>query len=228
MDWAAIEKQAPCRLYFVCTPNNPTGSTVSNIEILTLAKQVQEHGVVVVDEAYAEFSDQDSVMALIEHQPNLVVLRTLSKAFGLAGARLGAVIAHPDLIGWLKRIIAPYPLPTPSIGAALVALAPEALARQARAIERLKKNKQTLCEALLTFQWVKTLWRGDANFVLIEVDDASSVMGHCLAAGIELRNQSHQPKLDQCIRITVGTEDETDQLLACLARYTPNQNPLSG
>lgn len=228
MDWTAIENEAPCRFYFLCTPNNPTGSTISTVEILTLAKQVQGQGVVVVDEAYAEFSDQGSVMALIEHQPNLVVLRTLSKAFGLAGARLGAVVAHPDLTAWLKRIIAPYPLPTPSIEAALVALEPEALARQARSIERLQANKQKLCEAMAAFPWIKTLWPGEANFVLIEVDDAASLMGHCLADGIELRNQSHQPKLDQCIRITIGTEEETEQLLACLARYVPKQNTLSG
>lgn len=221
MDWPSLQDQPPCRLYFLCSPNNPTGSLIPTTEIVSLAKQVQGQGLVVVDEAYAEFTDQASVMGLIEHQPNLVVLRTLSKAFGLAGARLGAVIAHPDLIAWLKRIIAPYPLPTPSIEAALVALQPDALAKQASHIERLKANKERLCQALVDWPWVKTLWPGEANFVLIEVDDAAAVMNHCLSLGIELRNQSHQPKLDQCIRITVGTEDETDQLLACLACYAP-------
>lgn len=223
VDWPSMEDADPCRVYFLCSPNNPTGNTLTPIEVLAFAKRVQGHGLVVLDEAYSEFSDQPSLVSTIEHQPNVVVLRTLSKGFGLAGARVGGVIAHPDLIAWLKRIIAPYPLPTPCVDAAMNALTPAALAEQAEQIERLQANKAVLCEALERSPHIKALWPGQANFVLIKVGDAADVMAHCAACGIELRDQSHQPKLDQCIRITVGSESETTALLACLNDYAPTQ-----
>jgi len=225
MDWPAMEKAPDCRIYFFCTPNNPTGNVIDPVEIIAWAKKVQGHGLVVVDEAYAEFVHQDSasgsLIGAIAHQPNIVVLRTLSKAFGLAGARLGAVLAHANLIDWLRRIIAPYPLPTPCVDAALQALTPVSLATQAEWIERLEKNKRRLCQALRSMPAIKTLWPGHANFVLVEVDDANALMNHCLEEGIVLRNQSHQQGLDQCIRITIGDEQQTDRLIESLSGFAP-------
>ena len=221
INWLQIEQAPACRLSFFCSPNNPTGSLIDATTLLTYAKQVEDHSLVVVDEAYIEFCDQDSMAFLVSRQPNLVVLRTLSKAFGLAGARLGAVIAHPDLIGWLKRIIAPYPLPTPSVDAALKALTIEALYQQAKQLANLAMNKQRLVEALENHPAVVTLWAGSANFVLVEVDDANRWVAHCLDFGIRIRNQSHQPKLDHCVRISIGDEPQTDQLLDCLEQYRP-------
>lgn len=219
MDWPAVNKAPECRLYFFCSPNNPTGHTLNPVDVLAFAKRVESHGLVVIDEAYIEFCEADSMASLINQQPNLVILRTLSKAFGLAGARLGAVIAHSDLIEWLKRIIAPYPLPTPSVDAALHALSPTALAQQQAQLTILTANKARLIAALKANPALERLWPGEANFVLIKVADAESLMQHCLVDGIRLRNQSHQPKLDQAIRITVGTEDETEKLIASLERF---------
>lgn len=219
MDWSAIGEAPKCRVYFLCSPNNPTGHVTSAVDMLAFAKQVQDHGVVVIDEAYIEFCDEPSMVSMIAHQPNVVVLRTLSKAFGLAGARLGAVVANPELIGWLKRIIAPYPLPTPSIEAALAAFEPAALALQQQHVERLATNKQALLKALKSLSFIKSVWPGEANFVLLEVNDADALMRHCLSDGVVLRNQSHQLNLSQCVRITIGTEQETQQLIDCLNRY---------
>lgn len=219
MDWPAVNKAPECRLYFFCSPNNPTGHTLSPVDVLAFAKRVESHGVVVIDEAYVEFGQSDSMASLIDHQPNLVVLRTLSKAFGLAGARLGAVIAHPELIAWLKRIIAPYPLPTPSVDAALHALSPKALAQQETQLASLANNKACLVAALSAMPTIERVWPGEANFVLVKVADADALMRHCLADGIRLRNQSHQPKLNQAVRITVGTEQETEKLIASLQRF---------
>ena len=221
VDWPAVEQADACRVYFLCSPNNPTGNTIDPVEVLAFAKKVEGHGMVVVDEAYGEFSDQPSLASMVNHQPNVVVLRTLSKGFGLAGARVGGVIAHPDLIAWLKRIIAPYPLPTPCVDAALAALTPDALAQQAEQIKRIQTNKQSLLNALDRLSFIVQCWPGQANFVLIKVANAASVMAHCWSSGIELRDQSHQPKLDQCIRITIGSESETDALIECLAAYNP-------
>ncbi len=222
VNWLQIEQAPECRLYFFCSPNNPTGQCIDSLSLLTFAKQVQDTAVVVVDEAYIEFCDQDSLASLVAHQPNIVVLRTLSKAFALAGARLGAVVAHPDLIGWLKRIIAPYPLPTPSVDAALRALRPEALEAQSAQLRQLSDNKQALIAALKGRPFVFDLWPGQANFVLVRVDDADRLMRHCLDRGIRLRNQSHQARLENCVRITVGDNAQTKTLLEALDAYQPN------
>ena len=222
-DWPATQKADACRLYFFCTPNNPTGHEIPAVELLAFAKQVENHGLVVVDEAYAEFSEAASLIPMIAHQPNLVVLRTLSKAFGLAGARLGCVMADPDVVDWLKRIIAPYPLPTPSVDAALRALEADALGEQRAQIERILANKQSFVEKLPQWGFVKTIWPGQANFVLVEVDDADDLMAHCLQSGVVLRNQSHQPNLTNCIRITIGSNDEMNRLVECFNQFQPTQ-----
>ena len=113
------EKSAGCRIIFLCSPNNPTGNVIDAERVAALAEAQAGEGLVVVDEAYVEFAPETSMLRLLERHPNLVLLRTLSKAHGLAGCRLGSVIAHPEIIGLLRRIIAPYPLPTPTVRIAL-------------------------------------------------------------------------------------------------------------
>jgi histidinol-phosphate aminotransferase len=228
VNWLQIEQAPPCRLVFFCSPNNPTGHCVDSVSLLTYAKQVEDQSLVVVDEAYIEFCEQDSMASLVMRQPNLVILRTLSKAFGLAGARLGSVIAHPELIGWLKRIIAPYPLPTPSVEAALTALTSDALEKQERQLALLAINKERVVDYLSNHPAVVTVWPGQANFVLVRVDDATEWMSHLAQSGIRVRNQSHQAKLDNCLRITVGDEQQTQALIECLERYTPTSAVATG
>jgi histidinol-phosphate aminotransferase len=219
LDPAGLEAAPDCRLYFLCSPNNPTGNLISAVEVIELAERVAEHGLVVVDEAYIEFSDQPSLASQLARLPNLVVLRTLSKAFALAGCRVGTVLAHPDIIGLLRRIIAPYPLPTPAIEAALRALSSPSRQLQQRKV--LAEQKDRLLIALHKHQAIAEIWPGRANFVLIRVSDASALITAAAAAGIRLRDQSAQPGLANCVRITIGAPEEMSALIDFLTTWSP-------
>jgi len=219
LDEAGLLEAPPCRLYFLCTPNNPTGNRIQSDLIAGLANRVADHGLVVVDEAYVEFTDAPSASRLLDAHPNLVVLRTLSKAFGLAGCRIGSVLGHSDLIGLLKRIIAPYPLPTPSIRAALAAL--QATDDRVEQLITLRRQKARLVEVLSTHPAIRKLWPGEANFILIRVASATDLVAAAATAGIRLRNQSSQHGLDGCVRITIGTPEETSALIHFFKSWNP-------
>jgi len=211
-----VERARECKLAFLCSPNNPTGNVLTPEVITSVCSALSGRGLVVVDEAYVEFQSGASATTLQHGHPNLVVLRTLSKAHALAGCRLGAVIADPAVIGLVKRIIAPYPLPTPTVEAALTALTPDALATQAERVALLNAEKARLVEALETIGGIQAMWPGEANFVLVRVADAAALVDEAATAGIRLRNQSAQRGLDNCVRITVGTHDENRALIEFL------------
>ena len=219
LDRSAVEQAAPCRLYFLCSPNNPTGNLIEPETVLDLAGQVADHGLVVIDEAYIEFCERASLAEQVAAQPNLVVLRTLSKAYALAGCRIGAVIAEAGVIDLLRRIIAPYPLPTPSVAAALTALDPTALDRQRDQLARLAELKTTLLAQLHRHPAMTTVWPGEANFVLVRVDDAARLVADAFDAGIRLRDQSGQPGLAGCVRMTIGSEHEMQSLSEFLRHW---------
>lgn len=224
-DWAVpddlAERAADCRIAFLCSPNNPTGNVLARETVVEVAGAMAGTGLVVVDEAYAEFAPGTSVLDLQAHYPHLVVLRTLSKAHALAGCRIGTVMADPEIIELLRRIIAPYPLPTPTVQAAMTALAPRALERERAHLAALGEQKQRLIEALELHSGVQCVWPGHANFVLVRVADGTALMRAALRAGIRLRDQSAQPGLDHCIRITIGTPEENRSLLEFLERWQP-------
>ncbi|MFW5816437.1 MAG: histidinol-phosphate transaminase [Wenzhouxiangella sp.] len=221
LDGQAVEQAPPCRLYFLCSPNNPTGNRIEAEVVLGLARRVADHGLVVIDEAYIEFCQTPSLADQVAGQPNLVVLRTLSKAYALAGCRLGAVIADAEVIDLLRRIIAPYPLPTPSVAAAMAALTPAALARQQAQLAALERLKAELVAQLERHPGILQVWPGEANFVLVRVEDAQRLVGDAFAAGIRLRDQSAQPGLAHCVRITVGSEQEMQTLADYLRQWQP-------
>ncbi len=219
LDPARLAEAPPCRLYFLCSPNNPTGNLLPARQVLDLAKSVAGHGLVIIDEAYIEFCSEASLASHIATTPNLVVLRTLSKAYALAGCRLGTVIADPQIIGLLRRIIAPYPLPTPAIAAALRALAEAELVNSQLA--ELATEKQRLRDALAAHPAIVRIWPGAANFILVRTTPAANLVAAAAEAGIRLRDQSAQPGLRDCARITVGTSAETDRLLNFLKEWKP-------
>lgn len=221
IDRQAIEQAPACRLYFLCSPNNPTGNRIEPDVVLDLARRVVDHGLVVIDEAYIEFCNDPSLAERVGRQSNLVVLRTLSKAYALAGCRIGAVIADPEVIDLLRRIIAPYPLPTPSVAAALAALAPAALARQQDQLATLARLKTGLVKQLDQHSAVLQVWPGEANFVLVRVEDGHKLVRDAFAAGIRLRDQSAQPGLRNCVRITIGSETEMQALGDFLRDWQP-------
>ncbi len=205
------------KLVFLCTPNNPTGNVIEPALIKRLAARLAEQALVVVDEAYAEFSDAPSLSSQIGALPNLVVLRTLSKAYALAGARVGAVIADPGVIELLRRVIPPYSMPTPTAEAVLEALGAAPLATAQRRIAALRAERGRLAAALERLPLVRRVWPSEANFVLVECHDAPALVARARAAGFLLRDFSQRPLTAAAVRITIGTPEQNQRLLEGLA-----------
>lgn len=204
------------KLVFLCSPNNPTGGLLDRAAIMSVVRALASRAVVVVDEAYVDFSGQPSLAAEIPAYPNLVILRTLSKAFGLAGARVGTTIADPAVIAVLQKVIAPYPVPAPVLTAALAALTPDGLAAARESVRQLVAERQRLLAALPRVPAVKHVWPSDTNYILVEVADAAKAMAAGRAAGVIWRDRSKD--VPNSIRITVGTAEENNQTLEVLAR----------
>lgn len=211
---------AATKLVFLCSPNNPSG-TLYHAQVADLARALAGRAVLVVDEAYIEFADVPSAAALVAAHANLAVLRTLSKAHGLAGARVGALIAQADIVDLVARIAPPYPLPTPSVAAALAALEPPALARTRERCALLVRERERVREALAGADGIERVWPSAGNFLLLRCADAAASFARLLAAGILVRDFSSQPGLDACLRVSIGTREHNDALLAALARGRP-------
>ncbi len=204
------------KLVLLCSPNNPTGNRLDRAALLSLVRTLAGRAVVVVDEAYVDFSDGPSLAGEIAANSNLIVLRTLSKAFGLAGARVGTTIADPAIIAVLQKVIAPYPVPTPVLQAALAALSADGLAASRESVHQLVAERNRLLAALPKLAAVKRIWPSDANYLLIEVADSARVMAAGRAAGIIWRDRSKD--VPNTIRITVGTAAENNSTLEVLSR----------
>ncbi|RDS85954.1 histidinol-phosphate transaminase [Dyella psychrodurans] len=204
------------KLVFLCTPNNPSGKSIPREDIQHLARQLTGKALLVVDEAYVEFSDQRSVADLINRYDNLAVLRTLSKAWALAGARVGSLLAHADVIALIRRIMPPYPLPLPCVAAALVELSPsgQAVARENIAIVR--EQRAIMRSALSRVPGVREVLPSDANFLAVRFDDAGTVYQRLLQAGIVVRDIRRYPQLGDALRITMGTPEENARVLTVL------------
>ncbi|HTL67001.1 MAG TPA: histidinol-phosphate transaminase [Lacunisphaera sp.] len=204
------------KLVFLCSPNNPTGGLLDRGEVIGLVRSLAGRAVVVVDEAYVDFSGQPSLAAEVAAHPNLVVLRTLSKAFGLAGARVGTTLADPAVIAVLQKVIAPYPVPAPVLQAALAAMTPAGLAAARDSVATLVAERRRLAAALVKLALVRHVWPSDANYLLVEVADAARAMAAGRAAGVVWRDRSKD--VPNCLRITVGTAAENDATLEVLSR----------
>jgi histidinol-phosphate aminotransferase len=204
------------KLVFLCSPNNPTGGLLERTAVMSLVKSLAGRAVVVVDEAYVDFSGQPSLAAEIPANRNLVVLRTLSKAYGLAGARVGTTIADPAVIAVLQKVIAPYPIPAPVLVAALAALTPAGLAAAQQSVATLVAERTRLAAALPKLPAVKRVWPSNANYLLVEVADSAKTMAAGRAAGVVWRDRSKD--VPNHIRITVGTAEENNATLEVLSR----------
>jgi histidinol-phosphate aminotransferase len=204
------------KLVFLCSPNNPTGGLLDRTAVMSLVKSLAARAVVVVDEAYVDFSGQPSLAAEIPANPNLVVLRTLSKAYGLAGARVGTTIADPAVIAVLQKVIAPYPIPAPVLVAALAALTPAGLVAAKNSVAMLVAERDRLAAAIPKLPAVKRVWPSDANYLLVEVADSAKAMAAGRAAGVVWRDRSKD--VPNHIRITVGTAEENNATLEVLSQ----------
>ncbi|MBI1804978.1 MAG: histidinol-phosphate transaminase [Ignavibacteriae bacterium] len=202
------------KMLFCCSPNNPTGNLLRTNDILELSSHVR--GIVVVDEAYIDFAESsDQLVSLVERFENLAVLRTLSKAWGLAGIRLGYCVAHPELVSYLLRIKAPY-----SVNAVTSMLALSALRNEkffAASVETVKRERARMAEALRNVESVREVYPSDANFLLVDFLDAGKAFDALIKQGIVVRRRS-EPRLRSCLRITIGTPEENGFVLRTLAR----------
>lgn len=208
--------QPNMKLVYLCSPNNPTANLLDVKALEALCVALDGKAIVVIDEAYVEWSRSASLTRWLDRFPTLAILRTLSKAHALAGARIGALLAHPKLIELAKRVIPPYSLAQPTVEAALRALQPCELAAGQARLEGLLSERETLSRGLAASPWVDRVWPSDANFLLIDCRDADRFMSSTLAGGLIVRDLRAHPLLPCSLRVSVGTRTQNDALLHCL------------
>ena len=206
---------ANTRIVFLCTPNNPTGNALDDAAVEAVLVALAGKALVVVDEAYIEFSGGRSLTDSLDRFPNLVVLRTLSKAFGLAGARVGSLIAHPAIVALLAKVIPPYSIPQLTIEAVLATLAPAQLAIQRERVEQIRAERVYLRAGLARVTSVLKVWPSVTNFVLTDFKSPEKALAAAHDARLLIRDmRSVSP---HSLRISVGTREQTDRLIRSLS-----------
>lgn len=200
------------KIVFLCSPNNPTGNTFSTERIEKILFSFG--GLVVIDEAYIDFSEKKSWLSELESYPNLIICQTLSKAYGMAGLRIGSLFASADIISILNKIKPPYNINVLSQEKAFEELLN--INKFKNTIISIKQEKESLIKVLLEVIFVKKVYPSDTNYLLIEVDDALKRYDQLLKNGIVVRNRSSQPLCTNSLRITIGTSEENDKLIQIL------------
>jgi len=200
------------KILFLCSPNNPTGNSFDTNDLTDLIKGF--NGVVVVDEAYIDFSSKQSLISLIEDNNNLIITQTMSKAYGMAGIRLGMGFSNEKIINYLNKIKPPYNINSLTERKALEEL---------NKIDEIEKNisivldqRNLLVSCLEKLDFVEKIYKSDANFLLVKVDNADLRYNQLLENGIVVRNRSNQPLCQNCLRITIGTKNENTSLIKTL------------
>ena len=218
LDTASVLAQCDdnTKLVFVCSPNNPTANLMDRDAILNLCAELAGRALVVVDETYIEYAGVDSIAAALESHANLVVLRTLSKSHAAAGVRCGVAVARADVSELLAKVLAPYPIPQPVVQAVMAIMAPANQVKLAEKRQDIITRRDEFAAAARDTAPVREVLPTDANYLLMIVDDADALCARAGEAGVILRNQSHQPGLANAVRVSIGTEDEMDMMLAIL------------
>ena len=204
------------KIVFLCSPNNPTGNLLDEVAMLRVCTELAGKALVVVDEAYVEFCGRASLTARLAEFPNLVILRTLSKAYALAGARLGTVIASEEIIGLLRRIIPPYAIPASTVEEVLALTEAPQRALSAARIRTLLDERSHMHECLARCANVARVFPSDANFLLVECHDAGRFFAASKSAGLIVRDFSSYAGLANCLRISIGTPEQNQRLLAAV------------
>ena len=200
------------KILFLCSPNNPTGNSFSNEAVKILLKSFK--GLVVIDEAYIDFSSEKSWLERLNEFPNLIITQTLSKAYGLAGIRLGICYASPEIIAVLDKIKPPYNVNELTQQRALKRLL--VIDKVQEEISAILEMRRKMIEKLKTLRFVETVYPSDANFILIKVDDAVKRYNQLIKKGIVIRNRTTQPLCKNTLRITVGTKKENKAMCSVL------------
>jgi len=200
------------KLIFLCSPNNPTGNSFSRKKITEILERFE--GLVVIDEAYIDFSEQASWIEELDKYPNLIITQTLSKAFGMAGIRLGICYASEEIIAVLNKIKPPYNVNELTQNRAQYRL--QNMSEVNREIAGILEQRELLSKALLEVKYIEEIYRSDANFVLVKVDDASKRYSQLLNKGFVIRNRTNQPLCENTLRLTIGTKEENLKLIEVL------------
>ena len=220
LDIPALTKQVgKAKVVFLCSPGNPTGNLLSQQDITNALELFADSAIVVVDEAYIEFAPEHSVVTWLTQYPHLVVLRTLSKAFALAGLRCGFTLANADIITMLSKVIAPYPISAPVADIASNALHGEGIKTMQARVQQTQQLRQQLSLWLQQQAWCSQVFNSDANFVLFRCDNEQNkqLIFNTLAKNdILIRDQSKQQSLENCLRISIGDQQELTKLQSVL------------
>lgn len=216
LDLATLEsKVGQTKVVFLCSPGNPTGNLLNKQDIQATIEMFADSAIVVVDEAYIEFSPEATTATWLSKYDNLIVLRTLSKAFALAGLRCGFTLANKAIIELLSKIIAPYPIAAPVAEIASRALNANGLEQMQHRAEQTQQLASSLALWLNKQTWCSQVFPTQANFVLFRCQDEQSktfIFDHLMANNILIRDQSKQTQLECCLRISIGSEQELNQL----------------
>lgn len=202
------------KLLWICSPNNPTGNAFPLFQLEELAERF--NGMLVVDEAYADFSDKGSLLATMERHENLIILQTLSKAWGMAGLRLGLAFAHQEVAALFARVKYPYNVNGPTQRAVMERLRAGVDAQ----IAEIRSERDRLAKVLPTIGIVERVFPSDANFFLIKTPDATQVYEALVRQGIIVRNRNSMTGCQGCLRITIGTPEENNRLINTLKSIT--------
>ncbi len=200
------------KVVFLCSPGNPTGNLLPQEQLKTAIELFQDTAIVVVDEAYIEFCPDKSVISWLSEYKNLVIVRTLSKAFALAGLRCGFTIANTDIINLLSKVIAPYPISAPVADIASIALNTEGLKQVQSRVAHNNQLRQQLTSWLTAQSWCQQVYPSDANFVLFKTTEKDFIFKALREKNILIRDQSKQMQLENCLRISIGSEEELNLL----------------
>ena len=207
---AADEKT---KALFLCSPTNPTANSFPREELMRLVEEFD--GMVVVDEAYIDFAKAKSLVGEIASHPNLVVLQTMSKAWGMAGLRVGLALADSRVVGLMSQVKYPY-----NINVATMKIVSDLLTKGIDyEVEQIKQQRALVAEALAEFKFVERVYPSDANFLLVRVADADALYEHLIKDGIIVRNRTRVKGCEGCLRITIGLKEENVKLIESLKRY---------
>lgn len=198
---------------FLCSPNNPTANSFPREELMRLVEEFD--GMVVVDEAYIDFAEARSLVGEIASHPNLVVLQTMSKAWGMAGLRVGLALADSRVVELMSQVKYPY-----NINVATMKIVSDLLTKGIdEEVEQIKQQRALVAEALAEFKFVERVYPSDANFLLVRVADADALYEHLIKEGIIVRNRTRMKGCEGCLRITIGLKEENVKLIESLKRY---------
>ncbi|MGN8224850.1 histidinol-phosphate transaminase [Gracilimonas sp. BCB1] len=204
--------QPETKIIFICSPNNPTANSMNIEDVVKVLEGFD--GIVVVDEAYIDFSGQESLAKSIENFPNLVVLQTMSKSFGLAGIRLGIALANPEVISYMMKVKAPYNVNKLTSKVAIQSFS--MLENITSNIKSILEERQRVISKLVTYESVDYVYPTDANFILFKIKNAMDVYKKLAEEGVIVRYRGNEPHCEDCLRLTIGTQSENDRFFEAL------------